>query len=431
MSMYRVRTPVAVVVTVALACVIGFFYLWNRAGGHMPGRHPYLVSFDATDVKSLQPDGDVREAGVLVGKVDRMELGDGTVHVTLALNGDGGPVHAGTKVRIGVKSVIGQTMVVLKDGNGQALSSGSVLPASSVEAPVDVDEIFKIFTPHTRKALASALTSAGVVTGGTQESFADLVDAVGILGHEGYTATDAIAAQSRDLTALVREATRIMASLNTNRTALASLISNAHTITAATAGQQKNLARTMQLLPGLMTSAKSATSSLGGLASDLDPVASDLNAAAPALNTALTQLPSASHSLRALLPSMNSSFKRSHATLTQVPTLATNLSAVAPQLDELVLNLNPMLAYIKPYAADIGSFFGNFGGAFDVPVENGITPARLAPIFSQFSLRGNPLNLQSITVNNWNNPYPSPLKAAQPSKYTGTYPRIQKEKETE
>jgi phospholipid/cholesterol/gamma-HCH transport system substrate-binding protein len=421
------RRQVAVILAIVILCVVGFIYLFARAGGHLPDPSAYRVAFDSTDIKNLQDAGDVRIAGVKVGTVYSRQLVDGHVHVVMQLDSDAVPLHQGATVRIGIKSVIGESMVVLKDGSGNVIPNDATLPPSAVVKPVDVDEIISTFDPKTRAALAAALTNSGVVTDGTGQSFSQLMDGIGRLGREGYTAADALAAQSGDFKALAVQVTDILNSLDTNRAALASLVDQANTLTQATANQKQNLALTVERLPALMTSARTATASLGGLATDLTPVANELDAAAPTLNQALTQLPSVTHSLRALLPYMNSSFGEAHLTLDKVPALATNLSSVAPNLDTLLRNLNPMLEYMKPYSFDIGSFFGNFGGAFDIPVENGVQPARLAPVFSEGSLRNNPLNLMTLNPLHYNNPYPSPMTADNFHRFTGQYPHVAEE----
>lgn len=426
-ALLRVRRPVMVILAIVALCVFGFIYLFGRAGGHLPNFNAYRVSFNSKDIKNLQPDGDIRIAGVKVGSVYSISSQGDHVHVVLQLDSVG-PLHEGATVRVGVKSVIGESMVVLKDGTGPVVANGSTLPAKSVIAPVDIDEVLSTFTPSTRLALASALTEAGAVTNGTQISMSKLMDGVGRLGREGYTAVDALAAQSQDIKSVAAETTNILNALATDRQALGSLVDTASALTQATADQKQNVALTMQRLPALLDSAKTATSSLSGLATDLTPVASNLDAAAPDLNVALTQLPSVTHSLRTLLPYMNSSLGRASQTLNQVPTLSANLIAVAPQLSTLLRNLNPMLAYIKPYTFDVGSFFGNFGDAFDVPVENGVQPARLAPVFSEGSLRNIPLSLETLNPIHYNNPYPSPLTADKFHRYNQQYPYLPEEK---
>lgn len=428
-SRFRPRTSVVVILAIALLCVLGFGYLWKGAGGTLPGGdRAYQVSFESADLKNLQEAGEVRVAGVIVGRVASTEVEGSTARVVLDLDDEVAPLHEGATVRVGVKSVIGQSFVDVKDGTGEEIPDGTTLSPESVQAATDIDEVVRTFTPQTRKQLAAALTDLGTTTDGTQQSITQVMEGLGQIGGTGYTAVDALAAQNDDLQSLVQETNAILAAADTNRGAIVSVIDNTQRITQATAGQQEALAATMQRLPGLMSSARVATGSLGELSGDLSPVVRSLDQAAPDLNAALVNLPSVTASLEALLPYMNGALKIAPETVNQLPALSRNLIAITPYLDLLLRNINPMLTYIEPYANDIGSFFGNFGGAFDIPLENGVAPARLATIFNEYSVRGNPLNLQTINPLHWNNPYPAPGQADEPAPFRGKAPRVEEDK---
>lgn len=425
---WHFRRPVAVTLLVALGCMVGFAYLWSRAGGGIPTGDDYRVSFLAGDIKNLQDGGDVRVAGVRVGKVVSREVEGEQVRVALELDPSVAPLHEGATVRIGLKSLIGQSMVVVEDGEGEAIADGSVLPAGSVSPAVDIDEVVTTFDPETRALLASALTRVGAVSEGTEESIQQVRDGLGRIGREGFTATDALAAQSADLADLTRQTTTLLASLNTRRTALTSLIDSSERITTTIAGRKDDLARTVRSLPALLAAAEDAGVALGGLSGDLRPVAADLEASAANLRVALRQLPPVTRDLRAVMPVALSALRRADSTLAELPGLAGNLTDISPALDLLLRNVNPVLGYVQPYAYDIGSFFGNFGGSFDYPVENGVRPARLAAVFSQDSLRGNPLKLPELNPLHYANPYPAPGGAGRLDPFGGTYPRVERDR---
>lgn len=427
MALLRSKAPLLTVLTAVAVCVTGFLVMWSRAGGSLPGQGDYQVTFSAEHVKNLQPAGDVRIAGVLVGKVVDQEVDGDRAKVTVKIFDEAAPLHEGATVRVGVKSVIGQSFVDVKDGSGSEIPDRSSLPDEAVIPPVDIDEVVRTFDPRTKKALSGALASLGEGTRGRADNVDQLMEGIGMIGREGYDAIDAIEAQNKDLAALVNEGTTILQALNTGRNQISSLVTNAQSLTNVTASHRSDIEATVRGLPALVDAAGRATGTLDGLAADLQPVASDLDAAAPGLSAALRDLPSVTQDLRALLPHMDSSLGRAHQTLAQVPDLAEQLQAATPDLEELLANANPMLAYLGPYATDIGSFFGNFGASFDVPMENGVQPAHLAPIFNEYSLRNNPLNLQALNPLHWNNPYPAPLSAGDPAKDRGSYPSIDKE----
>ncbi|MCW2800795.1 MAG: virulence factor Mce family protein [Aeromicrobium sp.] len=426
---FHIRPAIVTVLALVLVTVVGFGFLWGKSGGNNPlGSAPYTATFVTADVKNLQPAGDVRMAGVLIGKVLSEKNEEGKAVTKLRLDHDVAPLHQGATFRVGLKSVIGQSFVDVVDGSGAAMPSGTEYSGKSVIPAVDIDELVGTFDPKTRKALSGTLASLGASTDGSRQAVDELMDGVGRIGREGYTVVDAVAAQSADLKQLVGDATVIMRALDERHGQVADLVDNANTVVSTTAQQEDDLRATMQALPNLMTSARTATSELGGLATDLSPVARDLDEAAPDLSAALQDLPPITTGLRTLLPPMKSALTRGLQTTSQLPSTSRNISAAVPKADTLLANVNPMIEYLRPYGVDIGSFFGNFGSTFNIPDENGVQPVRLAPIFNEYSVRNLPLDLQKLNPLHWNNAYPDPMQADNPGKWRGTYTRVAKDK---
>jgi len=423
------RPAVFTVAMIVALSVVGFCFLWLKAGGANPAeRSPYLASFETSDVKNLQPAGDVRMAGVLIGKVVEQENAGDSARITVKLDHAVAPLHRGVTFRIGQKSLIGQSFVDVVDGHGPTIPSGTTFSDKSVVPAVDIDELVETFDPKTRTALADGLQSLGYVTDDTRGSIDQLMEGTGRIGRDGYTVVDAVAAQSDDLKRLVGDATVVLAALDGRRSEISELVKNANQVASATASQEADLRATITKLPPLLDSARTATEELGGLADDLGPVAEDLDEAAPDLDAALRDLPPVTHGLRSLLPHMKSAFSRAPATLDQLPTTSREIRRAIPVADELLANANPMVAYLRPYWEDLGNFLGTFGATFDTPVENGVQPVRLAPIFNEYSVRNIPLDLQSINPLHWNNNYPAPGSQETPKKWTGTYTEVKKDK---
>jgi len=409
-------------------CAAGFVFLWTEADGGVPTlTDPYTVSFTTNDVKNLAPLGDVRIAGVKVGRVANEKVVDGRAHVTLRIDDEIAPLHDGATVRVGLKSVIGQQFVEVVDGNGAALHSGSALDPHQVVAAVDIDELYATFDPKTRKALSGTLRSLGPTVDDRQAEIAQLADGFAELGTEGYTAVDAIAAQGDDLRRLMSTLTQVIAALDSGRGQIADVVTQAQAITSASASQRGDLEESMRLLPKVMATTDDALESIDGLNDDLKPVAEDLRDAAPTLNVALKQHPRASTALKELVPPLDQALASARPTLRHVPPTSTTLQTFIPVLDRLLRELNPMVAYLEPYATDIGSFFGNFGASMDRAAENGVKPMHMGAILNPDALRGIPFPTGNLIPNVTYNPYPGPLKADSTTEWVGTYPRLKRE----
>lgn len=409
------------------AFVASFGYFWVKYGGELPDGQDdtYQVSFRTHDVKNLQELGDVSIAGVVIGRVDRREPAGDKTRVVLNLDRET-PLHQGATVRIGVKGLVGTSYVDIVDGKGPPIPDGTTLPDSSVKPAVDIDEVINTLGPKTRANLRSAVRSLGEATGGTARDTNRLMQGLGMLGRSGHTVLDALASQSRDLQALTREATTLMDTVNTTRGRIAHVVRDAATLTDATAGQREAIESTVRSLPRVLGQARTATDKVSELSGALAPVAKDLNQAAPHLNQALLQLPSVSDDLRGLVPDLDRTLDRAPATLNRVPAFASDVRGLIPGAETMLRDVNPMLAYLRPYGRDIGSMFASFGASMDMVAENGVRPIRLAPVFDTGTVRGLPVPTTADPLT-WANPYPKPGTADDPAPYRGEYPRVKRE----
>lgn len=427
------RFPISRLITIlsfALFFVGGLIFFWVQTGNYFPGttiaEERYTVSFHADDVKNLQNGSDVSVAGVVVGHVANAQSVGNGAHLSLNIGKSAAPLHQGATVQITMKSVIGTSKVNIIDGSGPPIPNGGRLPDSTVKKAVDIDEIINTLDPQTRQRLGATVRSLATATGGTQADTSRLLSGLGTLGRQGHNALEAIAAQSNDLQSLAREATTLLNALDTGQGRIADVVRDAGQLTQATAGQRHALEQTMRGMPTLLTNAQTATNKVDELSGALAPVAANLNQSAGALNQALVQLPSVSRDLRGLLPSLNGTLDGAPATLDRIPTFGSDFRSFVPNAREALRDLNPMLNYLRNYGADIGAFAANFGAAMDTPMENGVRPVRLAPVFNTNTVHGNPLQLDGAPLW-WKNPYPKPGHVGKPQPFTGEYPRLERE----
>lgn len=409
-------------------CLVLAGYFYTRMGGRIPlvaEVGDYHVSFLSNDINNLLDDADVTEAGVVVGKVSGRTQDGNRVRVQLTIQPQYAPLHQGTTLRIGVKSLVGASDVTMTDGRGPELPNDSTLPDNAVGVPVQVHDVIAELQPKTRTDLSGAIQSLGAGTAGQAGNINQLMQGVGKLANGGVDALDAIAKQGQDLKALSNEATNLLDELDTGQGRIAQVVSDADTLTRATAGQKDALAGTVRQLPGTLDSARAATAKLTELSGSLAPVASDLNKAAPDLNASLVQLPGVTSDLRGLLPSLNGVLDRAPATLDRVPTLGSDVRDLVPPAQTLLQDANPLLAYAAPYGRDVGAMLESFGSTFENYSENGLHTVRLAPIINQQAVRNIPLPTAMLDPTNWNNPYPRPGSAGNPAPFGGQYPRVQ------
>jgi phospholipid/cholesterol/gamma-HCH transport system substrate-binding protein len=424
------RLRLLTVVAFISACALMFGYLWVNMGGRLPvvSQDGYRVSFHSDDVDNLVYDSDVMVAGVRVGKVRELDSEDGAARVVLQID-DGAvmPLHEGAKLRLRSKSLIEETYVEVVDGDGPEIEDGATLPAGAVVPSVQLDDVLASLDKETRADLGAVLTSLGESTSQTGLQIEQTLTGLGELGREGHDVLDALEAQSEDLRRLVSTSSDLMTALDAGQGQIVDLVEQADLLTSSTAQQGEDIRATMRALPGVLATAEQATESLSLLATDLRPVTKGVREAAAPLTRALRHLPATARDVRALLPSLDGTLDKAPATLERVPGVSTEARRIIPTTRAVLADVNPMLAFLRPYGPDLAAFMSNWAAMLADSDVNGHF-LRIFPVLNEGSIKGNPLPLNTEKLDK-SNAYPPPGGSNNPGPFEGTYPRVERDPE--
>jgi phospholipid/cholesterol/gamma-HCH transport system substrate-binding protein len=419
------RLAILVVFTASCAGIFG--YLWVNSGGKLPAvtEDGYQVSFDVPQVANLVTYSDVMIAGVPVGKVESVVPHEGGAKVTVKLD-DGHPLHDGAKAQIRNKTLVEETFVELTDGEGADIANGAELPPGSARPGVNLDDVLASIDGETRASLGRSLRSLGKGTQGTRQQNSDALTGLGLVGRQGADVAGALADQSKDLQELSANSAALLAALDTRRGQIAELVESANTVTEATAGSAGEIEAVVRALPPLLDTAREASGGLNKVSASLSPVAANLAESAPALSAALEELPATSADLRALLPSLDGVLTKAPATLSMVPRLADDVRAIIPGAAVALSDVNPMLAYLKPYGPEVAAYFTNWNDSLNAG-DSVAKFWRVYPILNEKSLAGSPVNTNKFSPFDKFSPYPLPGSLQKPGPFERPYPRVQRE----
>jgi phospholipid/cholesterol/gamma-HCH transport system substrate-binding protein len=418
------------IITVALffsGCAAVFLWFLQGTATRVPILEDkgYIAKVKIRDVDNIVPASKIREAGVEIGEVRTVTQAPGGVLIEFAIELKGAvPLHQGIKVRIGNKSLIGDSYLEIIDGTGAPLPDGSTLPEESVELSTQLDDVIHDLNPPTRAALGSMLRSTGVGTKDTKGGVDATMGGLGDLGRQGHTALDALTAQTADLRTLGRNTAALMDALDTGQGQIATLVSNAQLITNSVAGQHQSLEATMRKLPGVLQAAKDASGKVTELSSNLQPVAAGLREASPELNSALVKLRPTTKDLRELMPPLSGTLDRLPRTLDKLDTLSKDVGDISPDGVDILRDVDPMLRYIRPYGPEVAAFFADFNAVFKGQDEKGIHYARLMLHFNE-AAEGTPVRSSSLGV--YYNPLPKPGTGSLPGPFKGAYPKVERD----
>src|SRR5436305_8399792 len=171
MRTVSVAGRIAAVVAVVIAIVVVAVLLFSSSGG-------YSVKADFLDAAQLVKGDQVEVGGIKAGTVDDIAItSDGQAQVTISVDDQFAPLRQGTKATIRQASLAGiaNRYVDLDLAPGKTtkqneIQSGGVIPVTATTTAVDLDQLFNVFNPSTRKAVTDFLhNSAAEFKGKTQQ----------------------------------------------------------------------------------------------------------------------------------------------------------------------------------------------------------------------------------------------------------------------
>lgn len=417
-----------VVSVFTLAAMLATLYLWVQMGGEVPGiTGGYEVSVPMSDVRNLVPDGDVRMAGVPVGSVLSIDAREGEerAEVVLRLDDRVAPLHQGVTFTLRPKTLIEEMFVDVVDGDGEELPPGTRVAAEAVQPTVRLDDVLNSLDDATLASLQDVVAGLDTAVAGRDDDLSRVLAGLGDLGREGADALDILASQTEQLESLVRNGEVLLETLDAGEGDIAELVTDARDVSDAAAGRRSALEATMRQLPGVVTVAQTASSSLRQLTGDLAPVAEQLRVAAPGLDAALVELEPTTADLRGLLPDLDEALVAAPAPLERVPGTASDVDDLLPTATTAFGDVTPVLSYLRPYGRDLSAFFAGFGNVFSVDANGGYLRAYV--VVNEQTAKAFPFSTEVIDLLERSNAYPEPGGSRTPGPFEGSYERVREE----
>jgi phospholipid/cholesterol/gamma-HCH transport system substrate-binding protein len=397
-----------VMVGFALSCFGLLLFLWLAFGGPIP-LQPKGWQFKAKfpEASQLADEADVRISGVPVGKVKTIAASGGTSLVTMQIDPKFAPIKSDAKAILRQKSLLGETYVELTPGNPGAkpLREGGTLAPGQVAPTVQLDEIFRAFTPKTRAAfqnwiqtLAEALSGRGT----------DLNNAIGNLPafeQDANTLLKILNTQQGAVQRLVSNTGVVFDALSERDGQLSSLITNGNRVFSTTAQRNRELADTFVVLPTFEQQSQLTLERLDRFAHNANPLVSELRPAAHELSPTLQQLELLAPDLEHLFRDVEPLVAASRRGLPALDRFVDDLRPLLGQFDPFLRQVNPVLFGVGQYKKELNAFFANSAAATQATE----TPPGGAPV--HYLRTTNPLNPEALAQ------YPRRIGSNRPNPY--------------
>jgi phospholipid/cholesterol/gamma-HCH transport system substrate-binding protein len=338
----------------------------------------------------------VQVGGVPVGTVKDIALTPNykalvTIHVESSLT----PLHEGTTAQIRVPSLSGvaNRYVALVPGpnNRPALPAGATLTA---QGTVDLDQLFNIFTPRTRRGLQQVFQGFAEQYAGVTQEAGESAEYFG----PSLAAADHIFAElTRDqhtFTEFLVQSAKALTTIAAHREQLTSLVGNSDTAFQALGSEQASLQQGVAQLPATLRQgnrafeeAPATFAALRRLAEVSGPNTKTLAPFFARLRPLVIAAQPVLHDLSLAISRPGPSNDLTDVALA-LPSLASTLASASPNAVRALQESVPQTAFFGPYSPDLQGAVRDFGVTAGYYDANGHY-ARTTPVFDNFALGAN------------------------------------------
>lgn len=302
--------------------------------------------------------------GRQVGEVTDLGIKDGKALVTISIDDDAAPLHAGTVTRVEWVSAVGERVLTVEPGpdSNAEIPEGAYVEAASSQ--VEVDQVLAALDSKTRKRLSSLISRLqSTVDGREAQLNSTITQASGTVDALGEVLR-AVGADGPAIRAIVKDLSSLLDASADRRTQISTSVSNLSEVVSSVASEQEAISAMLKQLPSTLDTAgttlgkvPSAAEETVGLLDELEPSTQRLRSVSKNLAPVLVDLRPTVAELRPLLGAADE-------LLQQTPQLLDSSHAVLPDFNGMLSDLGPAIAFLRPYTPDgVGGLF-NWGQAF-------------------------------------------------------------------
>lgn len=422
------------------ACVIGgglFVAALGVSGAFHRSSASYRFQAVVPDALSLGPKSEVRMAGLKVGQVSAIKRRGDVAVLMLELERKYAPIRRNARVSIRLKTLVGENYVDLYPGDARArpLPDRGVLPIEQARPVPQIDQVLSVLDPKTRAHTRRLLRGLGEGLAGGGSQVNDLVRDLSATT-TGIVPVSRVLAQDRAKVArIVDNLGAVMRAVGDRGADLERLARDGRRTAEAVAARDAALRAALPRLPGTLAQVRRTTTTLERITRTTTPVVSDLATAVERLRPAIDELRPAAQQGREVVRELGRASPPLTRTLASLHTLSDPAAAALPNVHDVLRQLNPVLAYLAPYARELGTFFANNRSGsnyFDATghaarihaVITDSTPVAYSPAMSRAVEAILSSGVLGKIHTMGSNAYPSAGDVGTPKPYAGGYPRI-------
>lgn len=344
---------------VAIGVLLSFgFFAWHES------KHPYVLKVLTPTADGTFKGGKVTIAGQAVGTVTDLSVEGKQALMTLSLDPDAGPLHAGTEARIDWESVVGGRVVELVPGPraNPALASGTTLISHTER--VELDQVLAMLDAPTRAKVQGLIGRLNTTLTSNRQGLNETLRTAGPTIKALGSVMEAVGGDGpaiRGLVSRLHSMTSVLAAKHSN---VGATIAHLHRLTAALANRRTALASTLAQLPGTIDAARSTLAKVPPAVDETVPLLNDLRPAADQLPETARNLSPVLKQLRPTVADLKPTLRSARTLFAYGPGFLDSAHDTFPNITTALTTLQPAVSFLRPYTPELTGWLTNWTSLF-------------------------------------------------------------------
>jgi phospholipid/cholesterol/gamma-HCH transport system substrate-binding protein len=346
----------------ALSCFGLLLYLWSAFGGPVPLKpHGYRFETSFAEATQLAQEADVRISGVNVGRVKKIDLGEGRTNATIELDDKYAPIPQDSRAILRQKTLLGETYVELTPGTKTApdIPEGGTLSAAQVAPTVELDEILRAFDKKTREGFQTWQQDLGKGIEGQGPGFSEFLGVLPAFAEDTNKVVEVLNSQERATREAIKNTGVVFDALTERGDQLAQWINNSNELLRTTGRRDDSLRALFRAFPTFIDKSNATLRALGDYSENTAPVLRDLTPAAGQLSNVLEQLSAIAPDFEQFFVGLNRVIPASKQGLPASSRFLDDTRDLFVQLDPTLRNFNPFFEYLGMFKREIAAMLAN------------------------------------------------------------------------
>ncbi|GAA5129767.1 MlaD family protein [Haloechinothrix salitolerans] len=352
MARLRWASVAVVMVLVAAGGVVAF------------GGQSYQLNVLMPTADGAYAGGQVLVHGQQAGRITEVGIQDDKALVTVDIDEEYAPLHAGTSARISWESLLGHRVLELLPGPGEnpALPSGKMI--ESTQERVELDDVLTMLDGPTRKRAQALVKQLNLTLRDSEKDVRATVKSAGPAVRALGEVMRAVGEDGPAIRGLMKRLSAMVGELAKHDTAVADTVRDLGQLTSTTAAKQERLKAALSELPGTVREVTETLNQVPGAVDATIPLLRDLRPATEQLPRVASDLRPVLAELRPTLADLGPTLGSARSLLRQTPELLDATHATLPGVDKAVTTLQPAVAFLRPYTPEFTGWLTNWTSVF-------------------------------------------------------------------